>query len=193
VSNSITFEQLRSHAQACDILAIDFDFEVIKWPEDPAGRFYRIDPSLEPRQIAIDGAGSEFFFCRPNESVLYVNENAMAGILGTSLAEWLGILVALPYWYDVLKFSGGGRLEEMRRAADRFERSSETESKRLAGVRCAIRGMLALNDLDDPVQLLWRNILASEPVLPLITGRENRPLDNMFNRFTIDQMRRPRA
>ena len=45
--------------------------------------------------------------------ILYVTSEGQAGKVASNLSEWLAIVVAVPYWQDLLKFSGGGDLAEM--------------------------------------------------------------------------------
>jgi hypothetical protein len=47
---------------------------------------------------------------------VYASSEGQAGLLASNLAEGLAIVVWLPYWRDRLKLSGGGQLDEMRRA-----------------------------------------------------------------------------
>lgn len=78
-------------------------------------------PSSEPLEVVgRDASGGLFcLYGGPGDgagSLLYVSSEGEAGVIAGSLAEGLQMMIALPHWRDCLKFSGGGRLEEMRKA-----------------------------------------------------------------------------
>lgn len=88
--------------------------------------WFTIDGVESPRQIGSDGSGGAFVLL-PSRNVLYVSSEGRAGIVADSFDAFIQLVVAHPYWLDILKFSAGGDLQEMRRAADALEATLEDE------------------------------------------------------------------
>ena len=92
------------------------------------------------------------------------------------------MVVACPYWLDILKFSAGGDLAEMRRAAHALEATLDDEDE-VNETREEIRGALDLPEPDDPVGALYEAIAASDAIVRTTDGS---PFTTLFNRFSID-------
>lgn len=89
--------------------------------------WFTIDGVESPRQIGSDGSGGAFVLL-PSQNVLYVSPDGRAGIIAESFEAFIQLVVARPYWLDILKFSAGGDLQEMRRAADALEATLDDET-----------------------------------------------------------------
>lgn len=143
--------------------------------------WFSIDGVENPRQIGSDGTGGAFVLL-PSQNVLYVSSAGRAGIIADSFEAFLQLVVARPYWLDILKFSGGGDLQEMRRAAEALEATIEDEDG-INAARGEIRRSLALGEADDPVGALYEAIAASDAIVRATDGS---PFTTLFNRFSID-------
>jgi hypothetical protein len=164
------------------------DSEVVAWlgrlevsfapDEEP---WFTIDGIESPRQIGIDGSGGAFVLL-PSQRVLYVSSEGRAGIIAESFEAFVQLVVARPYWLDVLKFSAGGDLAEMRRAADALEATRQDEDD-INEVRGEIRERLKLPEADDPVGALYEAVAASDAIVRATDGS---PFTTLFNRFSID-------
>ena len=162
--------------------------EVIAWlgsldvsfaPDDES--WFTIDGVESPRQIGGDGAGGAFVLL-PSQNVLYVSSEGRAGIIAESFEAFIQLVVARPYWLDMLKFSAGGDLAEMRRAADALEATLDDEDE-VNDAREEIRKSLGLGEADDPVGALYEAIAASDAIVRATDGS---PFTTLFNRFSID-------
>ena len=143
--------------------------------------WFTIDGIESPRQIGSDGAGGAFVLL-PSRNVLYVSSEGRAGIIAESFEAFIQLVIARPYWLDILKFSAGGDLAEMRRAADALEATLDDEDD-VNEAREEIRAALDLPDADDPVSALYDAVAASDVIVRATDGS---PFTTLFNRFSID-------
>ena len=105
-----------------------------------------------------------------------------AGIIADSFEAFVQLVVARPYWLDILKFSAGGDLQEMRRAAEALEATLDDEDE-INEAREEIRKNLEFSEADDPVGALYEAIAASDAIVRATDGS---PFTTLFNRFSID-------
>ncbi|RXT49043.1 hypothetical protein [Bradyrhizobium betae] len=143
--------------------------------------WFTIDGVDSPRQIGSDGSGGAFVLL-PSRNVLYASSEGRAGIIAESFEAFVQLVVAHPYWLDILKFSAGGDLQEMRRAADALESTLDDEDD-INEAREEIRGRLDLPEPDDPVGALYDAVAASDAIVRATDGS---PFTTLFNRFSID-------
>ncbi|WP_439407108.1 hypothetical protein ACNJX9_37390 [Bradyrhizobium sp. DASA03076] len=162
--------------------------EVVAWLESLDVSFapdeelwFSIDGIEIPRQIGSDASGGAFVLL-PSQHVLYVSSEGRAGIIAESFEAFIQLVVARPYWLDILKFSAGGDLQQMRRAADALEATIENEED-VNEAREEIRGRLGLAEADDPVGALYEAVAASDAIVRATDGS---PFTTLFNRFSID-------
>ena len=169
-------ESLSANSEAVAWLGtFDLSFEP---DEEP---WFAIDGIEKPRQIASDGSGGAFVL-RPALDVLYVSSEGRAGVIADDFEAFIQLVVACPYWLDILKFSAGGNLAEMRRAARALEATLDDEDE-VNEAREEIRGALDLPEPDDPVGALYEAVAASDAIVRTTDGS---PFTTLFNRFSID-------
>lgn len=143
--------------------------------------WFTIDGVESPQQIGSDGSGGAFILL-PSQNVLYVSSEGRAGIIAGSFGAFIQLVVARPYWLDILKFSAGGDLQEMRRAADALETTLDDEDD-VNEAREEILRQLDLPEPDDPVGALYEAVAASDAIVRATDGS---PFTTLFNRFSID-------
>lgn len=143
--------------------------------------WFTIDGVESPQQIGSDGSGGAFMLL-PSQNVLYVSPDGRAGIIAENFEAFIQLVVARPYWLDILKFSAGGDLQEMRRAADALEATLDNEDD-VNEAREEIRTQLDLSEADDPVGALYEAVAASDAIVRATDGS---PFTTLFNRFSID-------
>lgn len=154
---------------------LDVSFEP---DEEP---WFTIDGIENPRQIGSDGSGGVFVLLPP-QNVLYVSSEGRAGIIADAFEAFVQLVVARPYWLDILRFSGGGDLAEMRRAAEALEATLDDEDE-INEAREEIRQALDLPESEDPVGALYDAVAASDAIVRATDGS---PFTTLFNRFSID-------
>ncbi|WP_063686607.1 hypothetical protein [Bradyrhizobium stylosanthis] len=158
------------------------EFDLSFAPDDEP--WFTIDGIESPRQIGSDGSGGAFVLL-PSQNVLYVSSEGRAGIIAESFEAFIQLIIARPYWLDILKFSAGGDLAEMRRAADALEATRDDEDD-INEARDEIRGALELPEAGDPIGALYEAVAASDAIVRATDGS---PFTTLFNRFSIDNNR----
>jgi hypothetical protein len=143
--------------------------------------WFTIDGIESPRQVGSDGSGG-IIVLLPQRNVLYVSSEGRAGVIADSFEAFIQLVVGRPYWLDILKFSAGGDLQEMRRAADALEATRDDEDD-LNEAREEIRSALDLPEANDPVGALYEAVAASDVIVRATDGS---PFTTLFNRFSID-------
>ena len=106
--------------------------------------------------LAGEGSGGAFLAYGSGEvevrPILHVTSEGSAGKIASNLDELLGILVSLPFWQDILKFSGNGDLNEMRKTAAIMQREYEKEYADILEACDRLRDALPVPPLPDAVQ-----------------------------------------
>jgi hypothetical protein len=157
-----------------------FDFYLKS--DDNAPDWFLVDGIERPQQIASDGSGGAFVLL-PSKSVLYVSSEGRAGVIAANFDDFIQLVVACPYWLDILKFSGGGDIAEMRRAATALEATLADEDD-VNDARDMIRAGLVLPAAEDPVGALYEAVATSDAIVRATDGC---PFTTLFNRFTVDK------
>ncbi|WP_214480773.1 hypothetical protein [Bacillus sp. SM2101] len=99
---------IEKNRDICDILMEYFDLEIIT-PNLDVKKFH-FETSVETMIIAEDGSGGIFALLH-NEGledlpVYYINSEGQAGKVGENFEQFLSMIITIPYWLDLLKFSG---------------------------------------------------------------------------------------
>ena len=179
----ITIDDIRASAPAREALANSFDFDVdlasddFSWIAMPEGTSCEV--------VAGCGSGGAFVACGdgPPETrpIYYLSSEGQAGCVGSSLAEFIAILVAHPYWFDLLKFSGGGNLEHMRKAEGFLAREYTEDNPDESADRTTVLSELDVPTLPDAVHVLHERVRGTALVPNDLDGNE---YDLLFNQFT---------
>lgn len=151
---------IRSRPDVAEILSWPFDFQVAE--EAVSTRLPVLDGNRCYRLVARDAGGGEFLLCDSDlggdGALLYLSADGEAGVVGSDLAEGLALILSLPTWRDVLRFSEGGSLEAMRAAAPGLETELEEDEPELESRRTEALSALKLARLADPVEVLHQNL-----------------------------------
>ncbi len=118
-------------------------------------RLVLVDDLDEFAPIGSESSGGAFVLL-PAGQVLYVASEGRAGIIAASFEELIQLVVACPYWPDILKYSAGGDIDEMRRAAQMLESMLENEERyqRTPAGSCSAELDLPSAERPDPVGAL---------------------------------------
>lgn len=181
----LTPAQLKHRSAVLSVLE-DWPFDFLfEWPSsEPAGFALADDVPFEI--VGGDGSGNRFALLGPAASeqrhLLYVDHDGAAGIIAGSFHEGLQIIVDIPYWRDLLHFSGGGELEPMRRAVPALESELAEQVADIERLRAEARRGLAIAPLSDAVATLHQAVAASDGRLRVLwDGRF--PCDSLFGKF----------
>lgn len=168
---------------------VEFDVEDVAAVD---GSTAHLSSGMSLHLVARDGAAVRFFLIgadAPPRPVLYADSEGSAGSLGLSLATTLATLVALPNWHDLLGFSGGGDLGQMRRSHAYFEEGVRRSHPDLGKAQAMIINALELEVLDDPVLTLWQSVHAMSPSESFIDDDDGwLPWGSLFGEWTIERL-----
>jgi hypothetical protein len=145
--------------------------------------------SGEPLEVVGRDAGGGYFCLyrgggEGEPRLLYVGSEGEAGVLARSLSEGLQMMIALPYWRDCLKFSGGGKLEEMRKAQGGLEASLRESRPDLDVLRQQAYAALGLTAPAAPVDLLHQAVTEGAG-LQVVATSDGSPFGTLFSNFVI--------
>jgi hypothetical protein len=167
-------------AEAVELLSQWHDFQPDAGSGEPA--WFTVDGIAAFRQIGRDGGGGVFALLPPAGRVLYVSSEGQAGIIAADFEEFFQLIVAYPYWHDILKFSGNGQLAEMQRAALALEVTLD-DGDEVDESRDVLREIFSLAKPADPVGALHLAVSGSKLV---VRAPDGEPCTTLFNKFTID-------
>jgi hypothetical protein len=176
-------QDLTTNAEVVDRLGWTFDLRVGTDPDEPL--WFSVDGVEEIRPIARDSTGGVVALLAATSRVLYVTSEGAAGIVAADLDEFIGLVATCPYWQDLLKFSGNGKLDEMRRAAAVLE-AGYVDDEALDEARALLKSELGLAEPADPVRSLHGAVSSSDVI---VRGLDGSALGSLFNSFIIDEDR----
>jgi hypothetical protein len=176
-------ERLREDREVRETLTWPLDFE-LSLSEFDYG-WYVVKPPAEAETIARDGTGGVFLLYGSNEYLIHITSEGQAGVIARGLAEGLALMVAYPYWRDLLKFSGGGQLKEMRRVVRFLEHEMHEDNPEIDEQRSLLRKKLLLAETVDPIELLHKAVAEFGQGI-IVTARDGTEFGSLFNTFTVD-------
>jgi hypothetical protein len=176
----IDLAKLAANAELVERLVWNFDLRIDTAPPGPAGFVIEGVSYLDP--IGGEGAGG-WFVRLPDARILYISSEGKAGTIASDLNTFLQLTIAHPYWKDLLKFSGGGELTEMRRAAGPLEAMTLEEEEDLGEAREFVRSGLKLPEPEDAVGALHQAVSTSKLV---VRSPDGSACAGLFGSFTID-------
>lgn len=178
---------LRRSKGIIEDLTCAFDFDINRASQDYS--WIRLTPEHKFVVVAGESTGGAFLAYGNGDldqmPILYVTSEGGAGKVASNLGEFLGILVAIPYWQGLLKFSGNGDLAEMRKTAELLQHDVEDENVTIAKNR--LMNVLDVQEIADPVELLHRNVAATDCT---VVAKDGWRYESLFNKFTLDDTRR---
>ncbi len=174
----ITLTDLKASQSVIDDLAWPFDFNVDRAARDNS--WIKLMPNKPFIVLAGDSTGGVFVAYGDGAveqlPILHATSEGQAGCIADNLTELLAIMMAAPYWLDLLKFSGGGDLNEMRRTAVFMQE----ENADLSSARERIMNALPIPVISDPVKVVHDRIHATDCTLVADDGWH---YETLFNNF----------
>jgi hypothetical protein len=178
-------ERLRQDREVSEILAWPLDFE-LSLSEYDFG-WYVVKPRAEAETIARDGTGGVFLLYGSDEYLIHITSEGQAGVIARDLAEGIALMVSYPYWRDLLKFSGGGQLNEMRRVVPFLEREMHEDYPEIDEHRTLLREKLSLGETGDAIHLLHRAVAKLGQGI-VVVAPDGTEFESLFNTFTVDSI-----
>ncbi len=144
-----------------------FEFDLSR--AEPNFTWLTVSPAPEVECIAGDSEGGLFLACGngsvETRDIIYASSDGQTGRLAGNLKTLIEFIVAVPYWRSLLQFSGGGQIDEMRRAAPYLEAKARDETPEVSAARERLLDRLSLQLPADPIAALHHSLTTSEYVV----------------------------
>lgn len=174
----------RFPAEVVRALARPYDFDI--HGASLVSIWFRTSPEIELKLLARDGAGGIYGQLRDRGDIVFVSSEGAGGIIAPDLETAILLFVCHPYWRDLLKFSGDGKLSEMRRTLPFAERDYFERTPNARELGAMIRENLGLPSVTDVLDVLYTSVAATPQRLTLLAP-DGSKLGSLFNRFTVDR------
>jgi hypothetical protein len=181
---TVTPEILRANKEIRDMLW-RFDFVVVD--NNEYGPVWFDTAPLEPFEIVAQrSTGCVYALTGAQRRVLLATSEGQAGIMAASLQECLELVIAHPYWQDVLRVGKEG-LSEMRQVLreriEQFEEEALDDNPEIKEFRPLLRAQLGLAEPRDPLKLLHHavTVLGAKVIVRDSDGYPSEPLAGRFN------------
>ncbi len=185
MTDDARLEILRGSLELRRVLERDFEFCPLQAANQ--SQLFRLAQNQSFELVGNDKSGGQFALCKGESAerpLLYVSSEGQAGILGRNLGEGISVIIDIPFWQDCLKFSGGGNLEEMRKAFALSTHDNQGRMQPLKSSAQTIRLRLALPALDDPVLCLHSALTQLTPRFTVFAG-DGWTFAGLFGKFTV--------
>jgi hypothetical protein len=178
----ISLHELRQNIPAMELLGQSFDIGIFL-EDEPGDRFF-VEPIQGIAVFAREGAGGRFAILESSGHILYVSSEGAAGIVAASFPEFMHLVVACPYWQDLLHFSGNGKLHEMRSVLALLEDDAQDDTPDIDNAREILRREMRLAAMGDPVELLHRAVSDTGKNIT-VRASDGTAYATLFNHFTL--------
>ncbi len=158
------------------------DFELLNI--DKSTDWITLAPNYPVEVIAGEGSGGVYVTYGEGEiekrPILFISSEGQAGKLANNLSEFVCMIIEIPYWSDLLKFSGGGQLSEMKKTAQFMFAEFSEEYPDYNKAKTILKSKLALTNISDPIALLHSCMQNSDCKVLASDGWEYETLFNTF-------------
>ncbi|AQR70753.1 hypothetical protein BZG29_22380 [Janthinobacterium sp. LM6] len=182
LSIMIILADIKKSQTVMDELASQCDFDLGRAARDSS--WIKLLPEKSFMVLAGESSGGVFLAYGEGEierrPVLYVSSEGHAGRIAANLTELIAMMLALPYWRDLLKFSDRGNLQEMRRTAGFSEQDFAEEYAEFPAARKRIADSLLVPAIADPVRLLHDCVHATDCS---VVAEDGWPYESLFHHF----------
>lgn len=156
---TLTPELLRANS---DVRGMLWAFDFLVTDNREFGPVWFDTAPLHPFEIVAQrSSGCIYALIGPQRHVLLATSEGQAGIVAANLGECLELVIAYPYWQDVLRL-GKGDLNAMRQVlrerGDRFEEQALDDNPEIEALRPLLRSQLRLAPSGDPLERLHRAV-----------------------------------
>jgi hypothetical protein len=163
-------------------VALELGFDIRLTDSVEMGGF-RLKSNESFAAFAEDASGGVFLVGSRSGRILYVTSEGQAGVVAMSLQDFLQLIVTYPYWFDLLKFSGSGSINEMYRAVPYL--AAEQDDADATQAQETVRVGLGINKNPLALQALHNAVHAGGEDIDILSADGNH-FRSLFNTFTVD-------
>ena len=165
-----------------DVLASPYNFDVYEAHQDVS--WVKLAPTFPFKGIAREGGGGVYLAYGQSaieeRPILFVSSEGQSGKVAKNLEEFLSILITIPYWLDLLHFSGNGNLEEMKHSDTSLAKEYSKEHPDLAKAKKLVVNRLGISSLPNSIEMLHTNLSETDCVVVASDGWKYGSLFNSF-------------
>jgi hypothetical protein len=161
--------------------ALELGFD-IRLAESVDAGWFRVNSKELFVAFAEDATGGVYLSGSASGRILYVTSEGQAGVVAMSLREFLQLIVTHPYWFDLLKFSGNGNVNEMLLAVPYLE--AEQDDLEAAQDQKTVSFGLNIGKNPSAIQVLHRAVSSGGDDIEVLAPDGNH-FGSLFNKFTV--------
>lgn len=156
--------------------------------EEQTPDWFALETGAPLQVVGRDACGGRFCLAPPADDysgrLLYIESEGQAGVIAGSLSDGIRMMIALPNWRDCLKFSGGGKLEEMKKAQARLEADLRQQHPDIEASRRTLYRAFGLTEMTAPLETLQRAVTEGAD-MKVVTTKDRWPFESLFNTFVL--------
>jgi hypothetical protein len=157
--------------EVADVLCFSFDLELSELADAPD--WFHV-AQADCKAFATDATGGVYalvtLISGHKRYGIHADPRGRAAVLGTSVQETVAMVIALPYWRDLLKLAHGD-LDHMRRLAETLEGEVQDDIPAIDDARAELWKLLPIEAPRDPVKKL-RDLNATVPPLVVVLAQD---------------------
>ncbi len=179
----IKLDDIKTQNDLVGLLAWPYDFDIGESDQDVS--WIKLDPELPFECLAGEGAGGVYLAVGESpiiedRPILFVSSEGRSGKIAKNLEEFLSLVITIPYWLDLLKFSGNGKLDEMKKTDYFMAREYCDDYPDLPKAKSLIESRLEVKILPNAIEVLHSNVHATDCAVLASDGWR---YESLFNRF----------
>lgn len=155
--------------EVADVLCFSFDLEPHELSSPPD--WFRV-ADAECKTFASDATGGVYAITtlKPDgpRYGIHADPRGKTAVLGSSIQETVAMVIALPYWRDMLKLANSGQLAHLRELAETLEAEVQDDIPAIDDARRELWKLLPIATPKDAVRRLYELNLASPPKLVVL-------------------------
>lgn len=166
-----------------ELLAQDFDL-AFNAPQI-GGNWFDIKSNDVFFAIAKNSSGGLFLSGNKTGRILYLSSEGQAGVVAASLLDFLQLLLTHPYWLDLLKFSGGGKISEMEKSIPFLKEEFSDFLPEISESCRIISRQLGIDPDNTSLQKLHSAVSSGGSDIS-VASKDGTTCSSLFNSFTVE-------
>lgn len=190
------FEKIKKSEEIQNYLELIYDFTLTKLTTDTLKLGFKTD--LPVTCFGRDACGGIYVLVGAEDQeerpIAYISSEGEAGYIAKSFDSYIEMIINMPFWVDVLKFSGGGKIEEMTKAYHILQKEvekdmdevleDEEDDRNYKAVQTFMKKSLGIAVIENPVQIL-HDAAKMTPAFLAYSKKDQTPYGSLFNQFVV--------
>ncbi len=142
--------------------------------------------------FATDGAGGVYATVETDDNhdtfIVFISSEGQAGKIARSFNQLINLIIHYPFWSDILKFSGNGRLEEMKKSIKPLEDERVEFIPCYLEVQKTIADKLKITKNKKLIEYLYE-VVMEEPKFVVFSTIDNNTSDDLIGSFESNNLK----